>query len=68
LQNTCAQSVVTPASNSAILDQMGYDPIHPDLLVERCAIDSGELSAQLLMLELEGQVEVLAGGLYRRLN
>jgi DNA processing protein len=59
---------VTPTANSTLLNQIGYDPIHPDLLAERCNIDSGELSAQLLMLELEGQVEVMAGGLYRRLN
>lgn len=53
--------------NGSLLDEMGYDPIHPDVLAQRCHIESGELSAKLLMLELEGQVEIMAGGLYRRL-
>lgn len=53
---------------SALLEKMGYDPIHPDVLAQRCNLDSGELSAQLLMLELDGQVEIIPGGLYRRLN
>lgn len=56
------------ATGSPLLTAMGYDPIHPDVLAQRCNIDSGELSAQLLVLELEGQVEIVAGGLYRRLN
>lgn len=53
--------------NATLLNAMGYDPIHPDTLAQRCHIESGELSAKLLMLELEGQVEIVAGGLYRRL-
>lgn len=68
LPKTSKPPTSASAIHSTILTQMGYDPIHPDLLAERCAIASGELSAQLLILELEGQVEVIAGGLYRRLN
>lgn len=56
------------AKNGEILTHMGYDAIHPDVLAQRCNLDSGALSDQLLTLELEGQVEILAGGLYRRLN
>jgi len=62
--NTTAQL----SASSPLLTAMGYDPIHPDVLAQRCNIESGELSAQLLVLELEGQVEIVAGGLYRRLN
>jgi len=68
-QNPTNQLPSTPTTtNSTLLTNMGYDPIHPDVLAQRCNLDSGELSAQLLMLELEGQVEIIAGGLYRRLN
>ena len=54
--------------NSSLLSEMGFDSIHPDELALRCKMDSGELSAKLVMLELEGQVELLAGGFYRRLH
>lgn len=55
------------ADDLTILKDIGYDPVHPDVVAERCNLSSGELSATLLMLELEGQVEMLAGGLIRRL-
>ena len=29
-------------------------------------MDSGELTAALVMLELDGHVEILVGGMYRR--
>ena len=53
-------------THSALLSEMGFDPVHPDELALRCKMSFSELSAKLLMLELEGQVEVLASGLYRR--
>ena len=56
------------AAGSPLLNAMGYDPIHPDVLAQRCNMNSGELSAQMLMLELEGRAEIIAGGLYRRVN
>lgn len=54
--------------NSSLLSEMGFDPVHPDELALRCNMECGELSAKLVMLELEGQVEMLAGGFYRRLH
>jgi DNA processing protein len=59
---------LNPCPPNALIEKMGYDPIHPDELALRCNLDCGELTAQLVMLELEGVVEVIAGGLYRRLN
>ncbi len=53
---------------SLLLNQMGYDPVHPDELAQRCNISCGELTSQLIVLELAGQVEIVPGGLYRRLN
>lgn len=55
-------------SNFSVLSAMGFDPVHPDELAQRCKMECGALSAKLVMLELEGQVEMLAGGFYRRLH
>jgi DNA processing protein len=63
-----AKTTTKLPTDSPLLTSMGYDPVHPDVLAQRCNIESGELSAQLLVLELEGQVEIVAGGLYRRLT
>ena len=57
---------ITP-DNQALLSEMGFDPVHPDALALRCKLDCADLTARLVMLELEGHVEMLAGGLVRRL-
>ena len=51
---------------SQVLSAMGYEAIHHDELALRCKMDSGELTAALVMLELDGHVEILVGGMYRR--
>lgn len=51
-----------------LLAKMGFDPVHPDELSLLCKMDCGHLTSLLVMLELEGKIESLAGGLYRRLN
>jgi DNA processing protein len=51
-----------------LLAIIGYDPVHMDVLTARCGIRIHELSAQLLELELQGAIEVLAGGLIQRLQ
>lgn len=56
-----------PASRHPILSQMGYDPVDIDALSQRCNIDVAELNAELLNLELQGDIESLPGGRYRRL-
>ena len=45
---------------------MGFDPVDVNLLAERAGLDAATLNAQLLTLELEGLVEMLPGGIYRR--
>ncbi|RZI43968.1 DNA-protecting protein DprA [Herbaspirillum sp. HC18] len=55
------------SGQSHILDAMGYDPVAPDLLAERCEMDIGALNAAMLTLELEGVVELLPGGMVRRI-
>ncbi|PIE82644.1 MAG: DNA-protecting protein DprA [Cardiobacteriales bacterium] len=51
-----------------LLDIMGYDPRHIDELVGQSELTSGEISAMLLMLELDGWVESLAGGMFQRVK
>lgn len=51
-----------------LLDCMGHDPISMDTLVERSGLTSDNLSAMLLMLELENKVSSLPGGRYQRIT
>ncbi len=52
----------------ALLEQMGFDPIDIDSLCARAGLTAQQVSAELLRLEMEGQVAALAGGLYQRLH
>lgn len=52
---------------SPLLEAMGYDPVDPDTLALRCSMQIADVHAQLLTLEMNGTVEMLAGGLFRRL-
>lgn len=50
------------------LDHMGYAPCTRDDLVRRSGLTSGEVSSMLLVLELEGCVEMCPGGTYVRVT
>ena len=50
-----------------LLTALGFDPVAADTLAQRCNLDAATLNAQLLTLELAGLLEMLPGGLYRRL-
>ncbi|MCC8999459.1 MAG: DNA-protecting protein DprA, partial [Candidatus Contendobacter sp.] len=39
-----------------------------DLLVDRCGLTANDVSSMLLILELEGYVATVPGGLYCRLK
>lgn len=49
-----------------VLRALGHDPVTLDALGARCGLSVQALSARMLELELEGQVERLPGGLYQR--
>jgi len=70
-QRAVPKTVAAPSpavrEESAILAAMGYDPVAPDVLAARCGIDIAELNAHLLTLELDGLIEMLPGGMVRRL-
>ena len=56
-----------PEGESPLLAAMGYDPIGLDPLIARTGIPAPSLQAQLMELELAGQVARLPGGLFQRL-
>lgn len=55
-------------NESALLRAMGYDPISLDSLCQRSGLDPSTLNAQLLELELMGQVARLPGQLFQRVS
>ena len=57
-----------PQPTSALMEQIGHDPVDLDTLAARCGISAGALAEQLLLLELEGRVEMLPGGGYQRVT
>jgi len=63
-------SAIAPANHDAdaLLRAMGFDPVDADVLSLRSGLSAAMLSEQLLALELDGAVECLPGGRYRRVN
>jgi DNA processing protein len=57
-----------PEGEHALLAAMGYDPMGLDALIARTGIPAPLLQAQLLELELAGEVARLPGGLFQRLT
>ena len=55
----------TPAETGLLL-HLGHDPVNLDTLQARTGLDTPHLQAELLDLELAGQVERLPGGLFQR--
>ena len=60
-----------PAHNpeeASLLEAMGFDPIHPDVLAQRCNIEISDIMNRLLTIELNGQISTTTGGRYQRLS
>lgn len=53
---------------SGLLAHMGHDPVDVDSLCERSGMSAEQVAADLLRLELDGQVSAMPGGLYQRLG
>ena len=53
---------------SRLLIALGFDPVHMDMLAQRSGFDIATVSTQLLTLELDGLVERLPDGAYRRVG
>ncbi|MFT4191023.1 MAG: DNA-processing protein DprA, partial [Comamonas sp.] len=50
-----------------VLRALGHDPVSLDALAARTGLDAATLQAQLLELELDGEVARLPGGLFQRM-
>ncbi len=50
----------------ALLLALGFDPVGLDALQARCGLNTADLQAQLMGLELDGKVARLPGGLFQR--
>ena len=51
-----------------LMAALGFDPVGIDMLVEKSGLTAEAVSSMLLLLELQGQVESLAGGRYARIK
>ena len=58
---------VMPEPAQGLLAFLGFDPVGLDALQARCGLEMADLQAQLMALELDGQVARLPGGLFQRL-
>ena len=56
------------AAAQTILTALGHDPCDIDTLAARTGLDVGELLAELMGLELQGEIEKRAGHIYARLS
>jgi DNA processing protein len=51
-----------------LLEALAFDPVTSDELVETSGLTIDQVSSMLLILELEGKIEAIAGGRYSRLH
>ncbi len=71
----CMDAPVAPSPTEELpnplaefLEQLGFDPVGFDTLVERAQLTAAAVSSMLTELELRGRVASLAGGRYQRRN
>jgi DNA processing protein len=63
-----ASTTAADARTRCLLDALGYDACDPDTLAARCGLPPAELAALLTLLELDGQIATLPGGLIQRVH
>ena len=61
-------SVENSPSDSALLTALGHDPVSLDALQARTGLATALLQAELMALELQGQLVRLPGGLFQRMS
>ena len=54
-------------AETSLLRALGFEPVSLDALLARTGLDTANLQAQLMQLELQGQVGRLPGGLFQRI-
>jgi DNA processing protein len=60
-------AIEEPCAESPLMRALGFDAVSLDALQARTGLDTAQLQAQLLELELDGQLARLPGGLFQRL-
>lgn len=66
-QSTENIAVTETATEHKLLDLMGFEPTSLEALVHLSDLTVGELSSILMLLELEGKIASLNGGLYQKI-
>ena len=61
-----AASSTLASMDKSLLKALGFDPVGLDALMSRTGLDPASLQAQLMALELQGQVARLPGALFQR--
>ena len=54
-------------ADDRVMQALGFDPVGLDALQARCGLDTADLQAQLMTLELDNRVSRLPGGLFQRM-
>jgi DNA processing protein len=63
----CLQTPAAAPEQDSLLAALGFDPVSLEALLARTGLATAQLQAQLMALELQGQVARLPGGLYQRM-
>jgi DNA processing protein len=61
-----SSDVASDPDYARLLDAIGWDTVDVDTMVARSGLTAAEVSSMLLILELQGSVQLLAGGRYQR--
>jgi DNA processing protein len=61
-------SLQATETDHPLLGLIGFDPISLEQIVQLSGLPSNEVSSMLMMLELDGKVSSLAGGLYQKIT
>ena len=62
-----ASARAVSADAALLLESAGHDPVSVDQLAERTRLPVTTIQTGLLELEMQGHIEMLAGGMYRRI-
>jgi DNA processing protein len=60
------QALPSCAGEDPLLQAMGYDPVTIDVLAARMRVPAESIAARLVVLELDGRVAPLPGGMWQR--
>jgi len=68
IQSAPPAAETTDNDSHPLLEAMGFDPCRVDDLVARLDLTPAEISAMLIIFELDGRVAALPGGMFQRLS